>query len=102
MSKYVEPIAWPDHLKWLTARLTREAPNLFIGEIDGEPVGTFRVDGDEISYTVAPEARRRGVGSALLSKAEERFGALRAEIFKRNTASIKVAKRSGMMVHILD
>jgi RimJ/RimL family protein N-acetyltransferase len=92
-------VPWPDHLRWLTARLER--PGLFIAEIDGIPVGTFRVDDDEISYTIAPEHRGKGYGLAMLIKAHEMFGSLRAEIFPRNVPSIKIAERAGMQVVIL-
>jgi RimJ/RimL family protein N-acetyltransferase len=99
MFKNSNAVTWPNHLAWLTARL--EKPGLFIAEIDGVPVGTFRVDADEISYTIAPEHRGKGYGLAMLTKAHEMFGPLRAEIFPRNVPSIKIAERAGMQVVIL-
>jgi UDP-2,4-diacetamido-2,4,6-trideoxy-beta-L-altropyranose hydrolase len=99
MSKNSDAVAWPDHVKWLTARL--EKPGLFIAEVDRVPVGTFRVDDGEISYTVAPEYRRKGYGLAMLNKAREMFGPLRAEIFPHNTASMKIAEQAGMLVAVL-
>ena len=48
-------MAWADHLEWLSRRLARNQPHLYIATRGAEPVGTFRVDDGEISYTVAPE-----------------------------------------------
>jgi len=96
-----EIVEWPDHLAWLRARLAREEPNLFVAEVDGVAVGTFRVDDHEVSYTVAPEARGQGHGYVMIRKAREMFGPLLAEIYERNTASIKVAERAGMIVRVL-
>jgi RimJ/RimL family protein N-acetyltransferase len=99
MSKNQGLVAWPDHINWLTARLAR--PGLFIAEIDGRAVGTFRVDGDEISYTVAPAHRGLGLGLQMLRMAYEMFGPLRAEVYARNVASISIAERTGFRVHIM-
>ena len=57
MSKTANPVLWDEHVEWLTRQLVREEPGLFIAESDGAPVGTIRIDGDEVSYTVAPEHR---------------------------------------------
>lgn len=101
MSKNQEPVPWENHVVWLTARLARESPNLFVAIVDGRTVGTFRVDDAEISYTVAPDSRGRGLGHEMLSMAREMFGPLVAEIYERNAASIKIASRAGMVVKIL-
>jgi RimJ/RimL family protein N-acetyltransferase len=99
MSRNQDAVEWGTHINWLAGRLSR--PHLYIATIDGCPVGTFRVDGEEISYTVAPEHRGKGVGLAMLCHARARFGPLRAEIFERNIASIKIAKRAGHHVRVL-
>lgn len=101
MSKHSAPIDWDSHVAWLTARLARSEPHLYIASFKDRPVGTFRVDGDEISYTISPDERGKGYGLLMLCRAREMFGALRAEIYSRNAASIKVAERSGMLVKIL-
>lgn len=100
MSKNRDPVSWETHIKWLAGRLARSEPHLYIAEIDC-PVGTFRLDGDEISYTVAPESRGKGLGLLMLCKVHEMFGPRRAEIYERNTASIKIAEKAGMRLHIL-
>ncbi len=65
------------------------------------PIGTCRIDGDEVSYTIAPEHRRRGYATALLVLVREQFGSLRAEIKPENAASIKAATAAGHTVHLL-
>lgn len=96
-----QPVEWRSHIQWLSSRLTRDTPHLYIAIQDGLPVGTFRIDGDEISYTVAPDRRGKGIGLAMLTKAREMFGPLRAEIYDQNAASIKIAMRAGMIVKII-
>ena len=61
----------PDHLRWLAERLASPRTRLYIGELDGVPVGQVRFDlgpdgtaGGGIS--VAPAMRGRGLGRALL------------------------------------
>lgn len=102
MSRNSDQIVWQDHLNWLENRLSKPEPSLFIAEIDGVAVGTFRVDGDEISYTVSPDHRRIGLGLKMLRKAREILGPLRAEIFARNATSINIARQAGFRVMILD
>jgi len=101
MSKNRNAVEFDGHMKWLTSRLGREAPKLFIATIDHVPVGTFRIDDDEISYTVAPDHRGEGIATRMLTEARKMFGPLRAEIYERNTASIKAAKAAGHTVVIL-
>jgi len=105
MSRADSPIEWNAHLSWLGDRLKRPTPHLYIAERDGIPVGTFRLDGKEISYTVAPEWRGNGIGLSMIVQAQQSFGylgRLRAEIFSRNLASIKVAERAGLDIVVLD
>lgn len=64
-------IEWSTHLAWLDRRLSSPGSRLFIGMLEGQPVGQVRFDrepeGDaEVSIAVAPGARGRGVGRALL------------------------------------
>jgi RimJ/RimL family protein N-acetyltransferase len=95
-------VPWSDHVAWLTRRLDRADPALFIAEHEGLAVATFRVDDDgELSYTVAPEHRGRGIASALLVLVAERFGSLRAEIKHDNLASIRAAEKAGHHVVLI-
>jgi RimJ/RimL family protein N-acetyltransferase len=101
MSRNSDPVQWDTHVTWLTGRLARSNPQLYIATVDDHPVGTFRVDADEISYTVAPDSRGRGFCRAMLREAREMFGPLRAEIYEQNVASIKAAEQAGMLVCVL-
>lgn len=101
MFKTRHPVEWEAHINWLSSRLARQDPHLYIAKHQDLPVGTFRVDGDEISYTVAPDWRSKGIGLAMLCGAREMFGPLRAEIYQDNIASIKIAERAGMIVQII-
>ena len=100
MSRNNSHVDWADHVVWLMRRL--EFPGLHIAEVDGNPVATFRVDGDEISYTVAPAQRNNGVGLTMLRIARKMYGPLRAEIFSKNAASIKIAEKAGFDVVLMD
>ncbi|MCK1511868.1 GNAT family N-acetyltransferase [Bradyrhizobium sp. 190] len=102
MSKSKSLIPWEDHLGWLDRRLKMDQPNLFVFEVDGQPVATFRIDGRDLSYTVAPEHRNRGVAKLMLNEVRSRFGSLRAHVYSDNVPSIKVAQSAGMDVVIVD
>lgn len=95
-----EPVEWAGHVSWLGKRLSLEAPGLFIA-VTSEPVGTVRIDGDEISYTVAPEHRGKGIATKMLTLARERFGAKEAQIKTENLASISAATKAGHHVQII-
>lgn len=101
MSRNAAPVEWQQHVDWLSARLMREKPNLFIAVMDTRAVGTFRVDDDEISYTIAPDCRGYGFSVQMLMAARKAFGVLRAQIYECNVASIKVAERAGLAVKII-
>jgi len=63
-----------EHREWLRAKLGEPGSLLLIVELSGEPVGQVRLDRRtadeaEISISLAPPARRRGVGRAALSLA---------------------------------
>ena len=91
-----DPVPWDNHVAWLSASLRRPDRTLLIaGSI---PVGTVRFDtvGDvtEMSWTVAPEARGKGVGFQMVLAASEGKN-LVAKIMKHNIASQKIAAKSG-------
>jgi RimJ/RimL family protein N-acetyltransferase len=101
MFKNSDIVEWHSHVDWLTARLCRTNPNLFIAEVSGRAVGTFRVDDGELSYTIAPDDRGRGFGREMLVKVREMFGPMRAEIYERNVASMKIAAHAGHAIILL-
>ncbi len=90
-----------EHLNWLSEALASKTRRLFIVELDNAAVGTVRCDDcyefTKLSWTVAPERRGRGIGSALLAKiVEQECGrTLCAEIKADNSASIKLALLNG-------
>jgi len=76
-------VAWQDHLRWLTASLTRNDRMLLVAEDQDGPVGTVRwdlvreterpQDGShdwEVSITVAPRRRGQSLARPLLRAAE--------------------------------
>ena len=97
-----EPIAWDTHVAWLARRLDRDEPHLYLAEVDGVLVGTFRLDGDEISYSIAPDSRGKGLAQQMLAMASERFGAKIALVKKSNAASARAAEKAGHRVVVLD
>lgn len=102
VSRDTSELVWDSHIGWLTRRLQCEDHGLYIAEVDGIPVGTVRIDHDEISYTVAPEQRQKGVGEAMLVEAKRAFGRKVAEVKRENVASMKVAERAGHIVKFID
>ena len=102
VSKNRALIAWDEHLGWLDRRLGMDHPNLFLFEVDGQPVATFRIDGNDLSYTVAPEHRNRGIAKLMLNEVRSRFGRLRAHVYSANIPSIKVAQSADLEVVIVD
>lgn len=65
-------------------------------------MATFRIDENNLSYTVAPQHRNRGIAKRMLAEVRSRFGRLRAEVYAENIASIRVAQNAGMDVVVLD
>lgn len=99
-------LVFESHISWLKATLDNPIRRLLITEQDGQPVGTVRVDHEadgsvELSWTVAPEARGRGIASRMVQLAvDEILGSctVRAEVKIGNEASIKVARAAGLQV----
>lgn len=86
-----------EHRAWLSERLERDHPTLWILDVDGEPGGSVRLDPDAggsafASIVVDPEYRGHGFGRALLAHLDEQsrslgFVELRAVIHPENVAS---------------
>jgi RimJ/RimL family protein N-acetyltransferase len=102
MSRSTDAVEWDGHVKWLKSRLGRPRADIYIAEVDGHAIGTFRIDGDEVSYTIAPEYRRRGLCTTMLKMVANEHGRLRAEIFRRNVPSIRAATTAGLEVVLID
>lgn len=98
-SRNTDEVFFEDHVRWFDKR--RCGPDFYIAEVNGKRVATIRKDGAEISYTVAPEDRRKGYASILLRRAYELWGPCEAHCKPDNVASIKVAERAGHKVVLL-
>lgn len=66
-----------EHVRWLDRTLSDPNTDLWLAECEGRPVGHVRVEpreskGAEVHVALAPAARGRGLGSALLVQASAR------------------------------
>jgi spore coat polysaccharide biosynthesis predicted glycosyltransferase SpsG/RimJ/RimL family protein N-acetyltransferase len=105
-SRTTDVIALPDHLAWLRGVLADPDRLLFVAEHGGRAVGTVRFDrtgadrkgaGWEVSITVAPEARGRGLATPVLLAAERAAdaGVIHAHVLRGNSASRNLFRRAG-------
>lgn len=101
MSVKTEPILWEAHLQWLSARLARPEPGLYIFEDDKSPYGMLRIDDDEISYSVDQKFRGKGLATRMLMLARHHFGPKHARIKRGNEASAKAATKAGHIVEYI-
>lgn len=87
------PVSWDGHIGWLERVIGDPNRMLLIFEEDG-PVGTVRLDGGELSWTVSPDHRGRGIGKAMVLEAMS-LGPTFARIKRDNLASQRVAYHAG-------
>jgi spore coat polysaccharide biosynthesis protein SpsF len=100
------------HRAWLAARLASSVTRLFIGNDSDDPIGQVRFEHDEdglveVGVSVAPDARGRGHGRALvetgvaavLADAGERVRGFVARIRPDNAASIALFEAAGFRAH---
>lgn len=102
-SRNTEPIDFKKHMEWLRASLENPQRKIYIAEDDGVSVGVVRSDleGDlvELSWTIAPEARGRGLGKEMLLQFRKEIiphAKIRASVRKGNVASEKIAAALGL------
>ena len=96
----IDEIGSEDHEHWLETSLQDPDRQLYIACIRSTPVGTVRFDkhGNEwgLSWTVAPEARGKGIGKLMVKEATQLVeGPLFAQIKPHNQASIRIARFAG-------
>lgn len=101
------PVEWSGHVSWWTESLNADDRVLLIVEADdGAAVGVLRFDraaGSEwiVSINIAPEARGRGVGTAILPTAcgwmerSRDVDAIRAEVRPENRRSMSLFQACG-------
>ena len=95
------PVQRSEPREWLSRSLGNPARRLYIAEEGGIPVGTVRADfADgvwELSWTVAPNARGRGVAKRMVAALARAIAdPIRAEVKATNAASARIAEHAGM------
>lgn len=97
------PVRREEHQRWLGASLQSPDRFLYIGLHQGTPVGTVRFDRIdpnlfELSWTLAPEQRGKGLGRALVQQATGLVpNSLRSRIKSDNEISQRVARAAGFV-----
>lgn len=109
MSLQTDPVTWDTHREWFARSLQNPARVIWVAEAGGEPVATVRLDDlgsgqAEISINVAPEARGRGIGPAVLRLATDQaisetgYNEVVARIRSANAASVRAFERAGYLL----
>lgn len=106
-SRNQEPVAWQDHLRWLTGSLDNPDRRLLVCEDSGVRIGTARWDrldhrSWEVSITLAPEARGKRLARAVLLAAERMLDTpdpvrLVAAVHEGNRPSQRLFARAGYL-----
>jgi len=91
-----------DHISWLSRTLGNPDRRLYVAEENGDPVGSVRADFSdgvwELSWTVSPRARGRGVAKRMVAVlANEISDPIRAEVKTGNISSARIAEHAGMV-----
>lgn len=114
-----EEVALVDHHVWLSDSLQNLNRKLFIAWQKTmepfcsnynrtsiiEPIGTIRTDYEpdvyELSWTIAPEFRRKGIGKKIVCMIANHLSDknIRAEIKSNNLASVKIALHCDMKIN---
>jgi len=100
MSVQTKRVTWEDHQGLLLLTIGHPHRRLYVAESEGIPVGTLRVDTDgtqaEVSLTVAPAQRHRGVGGLMLKEyLKQDARVLVAYIKHQNLASQHLFEKAG-------
>ncbi|MDQ7991049.1 MAG: bifunctional UDP-2,4-diacetamido-2,4,6-trideoxy-beta-L-altropyranose hydrolase/GNAT family N-acetyltransferase [Propionicimonas sp.] len=109
-SRSTDPIGWAGHVDWLGRVLADPDRHLFVLEDAAGPIASVRWDRIdardwEVSITLAPQARGRGLAAAVLSTAERALPEpgpthLLATVHRSNTASLRLFARCGSLPHL--
>lgn len=95
-----DEVSLEDHMAWFEKALASTARTIWIAESGNAAIGTARLDvtpeRQELSWTVAPEARGKGLGKVIVAAAlAQTSGPIRARIRPENKASQAVARACG-------
>ncbi|MCQ9163669.1 GNAT family N-acetyltransferase [Arthrobacter sp. STN4] len=108
VSRNARELTWEGHIAWLQKVLASPLRLLFIVESGRKPIGTVRFDAHdtdaqrwEVSITIAPSLRGRGLGNAVLASGEAFLFTLQpearlfAEMLESNEASYRLFTTAG-------
>jgi RimJ/RimL family protein N-acetyltransferase len=100
----VDPV---EHAQWFTRRLVAPGTPLWVGEVDGTPVGTVRVDVrngvGEVGVAVHAAARGRGYGAGLVRalldevRGDQQVVDLVARVHRENEPSRRLFRGAGFI-----
>ncbi len=101
-----DPITLEEHTAWFQAKLAREETAIWVFDFHGLILATVRYDrvdpqAAEVSLSVAPAFRRRGLGTKLLQRnlrlIRDRLGVkrLRAVVRQENVPSARIFAKTG-------
>ena len=106
-SRSGRPIGRTEHAEWFAARIDDPGTRLRVALVDGEPVGTVRVDVrgaiGEVGIAVAASCRGQGLGTAMLEAllvdvaADPQVVALTASVHVGNAPSMRAFARVGFL-----
>lgn len=109
-SRSHQSVSWVEHLSWMTRVLDDENRRLLVIEQADEPVATVRWDRQglnawEVSITIAPAFRGKGLGRSVLSAGEHWIAdgspiQLLATIHSSNSASQRLFANSQYLPHL--
>lgn len=100
-SSSTDEVTKEEHMNWLNNIIHDNKRTLYIVMENAMPIGTVRADQledtTELSWTVAPNSRGKGVGEKMVKiVAAQINGSISARIKISNIASINIAKSIGM------
>jgi RimJ/RimL family protein N-acetyltransferase len=92
-----------EHARWFHRMITLNPQRIAIAEMDGMRVGVIRLDWNdehdscEISFTVAPEHRRKGLGFRIVQQETQSLSNVRllAKVKAANIGSRRIFERLG-------
>jgi len=100
----MEVVGLAEHREWLSRALVEPSRQLLIATLSGWDVGTVRIDGfereRELSWTVSPDFRGRGLGRKMVCEVVRQLGPpLRARVRVGNEASKRICRAAGFRYH---